>query len=82
MILFVFLYFLCSSIFFSISCVTHGFLDDFSNFPMLCSTSSEIYLSLFSILYWRQLYRYFPCLEFPIYLHFYSDLAPVVPQVF
>uniref|UniRef100_A0A6M2DZB0 Putative product n=1 Tax=Xenopsylla cheopis TaxID=163159 RepID=A0A6M2DZB0_XENCH len=37
MILFVFLYFLHSSIFFSIFCVTHGFLADFSNFPTLCS---------------------------------------------
>uniref|UniRef100_A0A6M2DZU2 Putative product n=1 Tax=Xenopsylla cheopis TaxID=163159 RepID=A0A6M2DZU2_XENCH len=43
MILFVFLYFLRSSIFFSISCVTHVFLADFSNFPTLCfNVSSNI----------------------------------------
>uniref|UniRef100_A0A6M2E0B5 Putative product n=1 Tax=Xenopsylla cheopis TaxID=163159 RepID=A0A6M2E0B5_XENCH len=41
MILFVFLYFLRTSIFFSISCVTHGFSADFSNFPTLCFNVSK-----------------------------------------
>uniref|UniRef100_A0A6M2DPK5 Putative product n=1 Tax=Xenopsylla cheopis TaxID=163159 RepID=A0A6M2DPK5_XENCH len=66
MILFVFLNFLRSSIFFSISCVTHGFLAGFSNFRRYVSTSPEIYLLLFPILYRRQFHRHFPCLRFSV----------------
>uniref|UniRef100_A0A6M2DZA2 Putative secreted protein n=1 Tax=Xenopsylla cheopis TaxID=163159 RepID=A0A6M2DZA2_XENCH len=49
--MFVFLYFLRSSIFFTISCATHGFLTDFSNFKTICfNVSSNIPFTFFHTL--------------------------------
>uniref|UniRef100_A0A6M2DSU2 Putative product n=1 Tax=Xenopsylla cheopis TaxID=163159 RepID=A0A6M2DSU2_XENCH len=87
MILFVFLYFPRSSIFFSISCVTHGFLADFSNFisdAMLQRLQKYIFY-LFPFFIGISFIAISIAFSFQFaesYLHFLSELAPVVPQVF